>query len=109
MATNPTPTLASLQQQINTMQSQLQALTSKTGPRIVLNQNVDCSFANFKAPSTANSQAPVAHGLGRTPIGVIVTGQNGQGTIYKGSSAWNATSAFFESTVANTTYNLLFY
>lgn len=104
-----TPSLEAINKQVQALQDQLNQLRAKTGPLVVVTQNVDCKFVTYKS-STANAVDPVQHGLQRVPAGMIVVGQDAAGALYTAKDkAPTASTAFVCSSVTGVTYRLLFY
>jgi hypothetical protein len=55
--------------------------------------NIDGRYITFTS-TTADIDIPLAHGLGRTPIGYLVVSRSNAGTVYDSTTAWNSTSMY---------------
>jgi hypothetical protein len=70
-------------------------------------RNIQCSKASGVTPGVANTEFAVPHGLGRVPITLNGWDTNNGGVIYRSTTAWTKTQAFFKCTTASATYNLI--
>lgn len=74
---------------------------------ISIDDNVDASRIVFTSHATPGTEASVAHGLGKVPLGYIVTGQETAGTVYDGSTANTNTTLYLKSDVSSKAFRLL--
>lgn len=56
---------------------------------------------------TPDAENTKAHTLGRTPLGYIVLSQDKAASIYKGTTAWDATNIYLKATVASVALRIL--
>lgn len=56
--------------------------------------------------AVAGTETAVAHTLGRIPTDFLVGSQDKAGTIYKGTTAWTATTIYIRGSVASITANI---
>lgn len=69
--------------------------------------NADVSFVTVTSHLTPGTEFSVAHTLGKVPTGYIVTKQAGAGSIYNGTTANTASTIYFRSDVASTSFTLM--
>lgn len=74
---------------------------------ISINDNFDASQVSVVSHATPGTEFSVAHGLGKIPLGYIITGQNGAGGVYDGSTANSRTTLYLKSDVASKTFRIL--
>lgn len=56
----------------------------------------------FTSSATPDAENAVTHSLGRVPSGFSVTSLNKAATVYKGATAWTATTVYLKVNVATT-------
>ncbi len=76
---------------------------------ISIDDNVDASRISVVSHATPGVEVPVSHGLGKIPLGYIVTGQAGVGSVYDGSTPNTKDTLYFKSDVSSTTFRLLIF
>lgn len=76
---------------------------------ISFDDNMDISRVSVASHATPGTEFSVAHGLGKTPVGYVVYGQTGAGSIYDGTTANNKTTAYFRSDVSAVTFRIFFF
>jgi hypothetical protein len=64
-------------------------------------QNIDGKMVNVPNIGPATTDFAVVHNLGRVPLFYDIKSKNAAGDIYKGTTPWTTTTAYFQSTVAN--------
>jgi hypothetical protein len=74
---------------------------------ISVDDNMDATRISVTSHATPGTQFSVAHGLGKTPLGYIVCGQNKAGTLYYGATATDKTTLYLKSDASSATFNLL--
>ena len=74
---------------------------------ISIDDNVDASRVTVVTHVTPGTEFSISHGLGKVPLGYIVTGQEAAGSIYDGSTSNTNTTIYFKSDVSSKTFNLL--
>jgi hypothetical protein len=67
------------------------------------------STATVSDTGAADAEFGVAHHLDRVPAGFLVTKSNKAAIVYKGSTAWTATTIYLKCSAANATVDLLIY
>ena len=78
----------------------------------ILNKGLDFSdnfnmqIKSVTTDGVANTESAITHTLGRVPSDFIVGSQDKAGTIYKGSSAWTATTIYIKGSAASITAKL---
>ncbi len=70
--------------------------------------NFDAKTVSYTSNAVADTQDTVAHGLGKTPIGVITVEIDKGGVVYK-SASYNATNLFLKCSTASTAIKILVY
>lgn len=74
---------------------------------IAFDDNVDCRRVSVTSDGTPGTEFSVLHTLGKVPIGYIVCGQNGAGSVYDGTTANTATTLYLKSDAASTSFRLI--
>ena len=74
---------------------------------ITFDDNVDCRRVSVTSHGTPGTEFSVSHTLGKVPIGYIVCGQNGAGSVYDGTTANTATTLFLKSDVGGVVFRLI--
>lgn len=74
---------------------------------ISIDDNVDASRVTVVTHATPGTEFLVAHGLGKVPLGYIVTGQEAAGSVYDGTTANTNTALYLKSDVSSKTFKLL--
>ena len=74
---------------------------------IAFDDNVDCRRVSVTSHGTPRTEFSVLHTLGKVPIGYIVYGQNGAGSVYDGTTANTATTLFLKSDVGGVVFRLI--
>lgn len=74
---------------------------------ISIDDNVDARRVSVVSHGTPGTEFNVAHTLGKIPLGYIVTGQDGPGTLYDGATATDKVTLYLKSDAATTTFRLL--
>ena len=74
---------------------------------ISIDHNVDADRLSVKSSATPGAEFSVAHQLGKVPAGYLVTGQDGPGHIYAGSTPNTKTTLYFKSDQANVTFSIM--
>ena len=69
-------------------------------------ENFNMAIKSVTTDGAAGTESAVAHGLGRTPSDFLVGSQDKAGTIYKGTTAWDATNIYVRGSVASITAKL---
>lgn len=67
-------------------------------------QNMAIWKATGVSPNVAGTEFAITHGLGRIPIGYNVVSADKAGHIYRSTTAWTATTAYFKADVASINY-----
>lgn len=67
---------------------------------VSFDDNLDISRVSVTSHVTPGTEFSVAHGLGKTPTGYIVYGQNAAGSIYDGATANDKTTLYLKSDVS---------
>lgn len=68
--------------------------------------NFDAKFVDVYFSSVAETK--INHGLGRTPAGYLITRKSANMNVYDGSSTWNNSSMYLQSTLAGNVTLLVF-
>ena len=71
-------------------------------------RNFSANLLRITAGS-ADVEFTVTHELNTTPKEAFVVRRGGNGDLYKGSTAWTDTSAYFKSTLANQDYYIIIF
>lgn len=74
---------------------------------ISFDDNMDISRVSVTSHATPGTEFSVAHGLGKTPTGYIVYGQDGAGSIYDGATANTATTLYLKSDAVSKTFRII--
>jgi hypothetical protein len=74
---------------------------------IAFDDNVDCRRVSVTSHGTPGTEFSVLHTLGKVPLGYIVCGQNGAGSVYDGTTANTAMSLFLKSDVGGVVFRLI--
>lgn len=72
-----------------------------TGADGARGENIEGRFQVFTTNATPDTEDTVAHGMATTPIGWILISIDKGGVLYKGTTAWDSTNAYFKCTVAS--------
>ena len=70
-------------------------------------RNIQCSKASGTTPGVANTEFAVAHSLGRVPITLAGWDTDNGGVIYRSTTAWTSTTAYFKCTSTSAAYNMV--
>jgi hypothetical protein len=68
--------------------------------------NLDARLVTVVSDGTPGVEFSVAHGLGKTPVGYKVYGQNGPGSVYDGTTGNDKTTLYLRSSAATTLFRL---
>lgn len=98
------PALAKLIQAMTEFNNNLDAILNR-GARF--EDNIDCRLVSVTSDATPGTEFSVAHTLGKIPVGYLVYGQNGAGSVYDGTTANTATTLFLKSDAASTSFRLI--
>ena len=79
---------------------------SQSGTNNEADRNIQCSKASGTTPSTANTEFPVAHNLGRIPV-TFFGHVNENGTLYQSTTAWTSSEIYLKSSAASAKYSLV--
>jgi hypothetical protein len=74
---------------------------------ISIDDNVDASLVSVVSHATPGSEFSVSHRLGKVPQGYIVTGQDGAGSVYDGSTTNTNAILYLKSDVSSKTFRLM--
>ena len=74
---------------------------------ISFDDNVDCRRVSVTSHVTPGTEFSIAHTLGKTPIGYLVYGQNGAGSVYDGATANDKTTLYLKSDVSAKVFRLI--
>lgn len=74
---------------------------------ISIDDNVDATRISVTSHVTPGTEFSVLHLLGKVPLGYIVTGQNGAGSVYDGSTLNTKDTLYLKSDVSSKTFRLL--
>lgn len=85
----------------------LNMLDSILNRGITFDENVDCRRVSVTSDGTPGTEFSVLHTLGKVPIGYIVCGQNGAGSVYDGTTANTATTLFLKSDIGGVVFRLI--
>lgn len=69
-------------------------------------RNINGWAATGTSPGVANTEFSITHGLGRIPIGFLVMQTGVAAHIYKGTTAWTATTIYLKADQANVPYTV---
>ena len=90
-----------------TMGDLLNMLDAILNRGITFDDNIDCRRVSVTSHGTPGTEFSVLHTLGKVPIGYIVCGQNGAGSVYDGTTANTATTLFLKSDVGGVVFRLI--
>ena len=76
---------------------------------ISIKDNMDMVTASVVSDATPGVEFSLSHALGKVPLGYIVIGQDGAGSIYDGTTSNTKTDVYFKSDVGSRTFRLLLY
>lgn len=68
--------------------------------------NHNMQVKSVTTDAAAGTESAITHTLGRVPSDFLVGSQDKAGTIFKGTSAWTATTIYIRGSVASITANL---
>ena len=74
---------------------------------ILIDDNVDASRVAVVSHATPGNEFSVSHGLGKVPLGYIVTGQESAGSVYDGTTANTNQTLYLKSDISSKTFKLL--
>lgn len=74
---------------------------------ISIDDNVDASRVTIVTHATPGTEFSVSHGLGKVPLGYIVTGKEAAGIVYDGTTANTNTTLYLRSDVSSKTFKIL--
>jgi len=74
---------------------------------ISIEDNMDMSSVTIVTHATPGTETGFSHGLGKVPLGYIVTGQEASGSVYDGGTANTNTTLYLKSDVSSKTFKLL--
>ena len=69
--------------------------------------NLDAVYCVYTSNGTANTEDTVAHKLGRTPIGYIVTKQDKSAIVYDGTTSFTSTNLYLKTNAATVALTVL--
>lgn len=76
---------------------------------ISIKDNMDMVTATVLSDATPGVEFSLSHKLGKVPIGYIVVGQDGAGSIFDGTTTNTKTDVYFKSDAVSITFRLLLY
>lgn len=76
---------------------------------ISFKDNVDATQVSVTSHGTPGTEFSVAHELGKIPVGYVVMGRDGSGTVYDGTTSNTKTDLYLKSDVASKTFRLLIF
>ena len=82
-------------------------LKSSLDGGISINDNVDASRVTIVTHVTPGTETGYSHGLGKVPLGYIVTGQEAAGSVYDGATANTNQTLYLKSDVSSKTFKIL--
>jgi len=91
-------------QELNSWEQSIRTILDKG---ISFDDNVDIKRVSVTSHATPGTEFSVAHTLGKTPTGYIVTGQAGAGTIYDGTTANDATTLYLRSDASSVSFRVM--
>lgn len=74
---------------------------------ISINDNVDASRVTIVTHVTPGTETGYSHGLGKVPLGYIVTGQEAAGSVYDGATENTNQTLYLKSDVGSVTFRIL--
>ena len=74
---------------------------------ISIDDNVDASRITVVTHATPGIEFSVSHGLGKVPLGYIVTGQEAAGSLYDGTTVNTNANLYLKSDVSSKTFKIL--
>lgn len=74
---------------------------------ISVDDNMDMSRVTIVTHATPGTETGYSHGLGKVPLGYIVTGQNAAGSVYDGATANTNQTLYLKSDVSSKTFKIL--
>lgn len=96
-----------LQAWMHTIVSHMNRVRFGTGSQATQMGNIFGQWIEFVAPSVADVEFQVDHGLGGTPIAYMVGRNDRAGELYDSSTgSWNENRIFFKSSVASKLYRI---
>lgn len=93
-----------LVQELGAWALNLKALLSRG---ISIDDNVDCRRVSVTSHATPGTEFSVAHTLGKVPLGYIVAGQDGAGSVYDGATPNTSSTLYLKSDVGGKTFRLI--
>lgn len=106
---DPTSLVGFLQSFVIDLFNILRNISFGDGTNSCTAQNTDTRFVDGTTDVTPGTEKVFAHVLGRVPVGIIFTGQDKAGSIYKGSTVWTATNIYLKSDIASVTFKALIF
>lgn len=91
------------------LESLLRSLDGLLNMGLSFADNCDCRLVSVTSHVTPGTESSVVHTLGKIITGYIVYGQNAAGSIYDGSTANTATTAYFRSDVSAKVFKLIIF
>ena len=76
---------------------------------ITFDDNVDCRRVTATTHATPGTEFSVTHTLGKVPVGYIVCGQDGAGSVYDGPTENTATTLYLKSDAASKNFRLIIF
>lgn len=73
---------------------------------ISFDDNVDVSRISVVSHATPGTEFSISHGLGKIPLGYIVIGQSGAGSVYDGTTPNTKDILYLKSDVSSKTFRL---
>lgn len=83
-----------------------QAISKLLNNGLKFADNFNMQIKSVTTDGVVGTETAVAHTLGRVPSDFLVGSQDKAGTVYKGSTAWTATTIYVRGSVASITANL---
>ena len=101
--------IAILEQQIGLIHENLTRIRFGDGADDNKGENIDGQWILFTTSGTPDAENTIAHGLGATPIGYIICGQDKAGSLYNledTGTAWTASNIFLKCDVATVKFRI---
>ncbi len=76
---------------------------------LLFSDNFAMKMKTFTSDATPGDETEIAHGLGKTPVGYIVYGQDKEGSLYTGTTAWDSTNMYLSSSGTEVEYKILIF
>lgn len=100
--------LVQLQSYLEELQTHVNSVSLGSGAQGTKAGHLNAQIVEFTAPSVADTQFTVAHGLGVTPTMVFVGRNDRAGELYDANpGGWGPRNIFFKSSVGSKLYKIL--